>query len=69
MLLELLLLISTHLLIGECQADEVHNQKVAVTMASTHSNISCSLNLNLGDNCLVKNEIKVEMKGVIEELL
>ena len=71
MLLELLL-ISTLLLAGECQlqdTDGTHNQKVAVSTTSAHSNISCSLNLNLGDNCLDKNEIKVEMKGVIEELL
>ena len=42
--------------------DGIHNQKVAVSTASAHSNIS--LNLNLGDNCLEMNEIKMEMKGV-----
>ena len=69
MLLEVLLLVSTQLLIGECQADGIHHKKVAVSAASDYSNISCSLNLNLGNNCLEKNEIKVEMKGIIEELL
>ena len=60
------LFILTLLLTGECQHEE-GIQKVAVSLAN--NNFSCSLTLNLGDNCLERDEAKVEMKAVVEELL
>ena len=55
----------TLLLTGKCQREE-GVQKAAVSLAN--SNISCSLNLNLGENCLERDEVKMEMKAVVEEL-